>query len=166
MTDETVTDTTLTHLGPDGSARMVDVGEKTPTTRVARARATVRMSVETATAVERGDAPKGDVIGTARIAGILAAKRVPELIPLAHPLPLDFIDVRIAVDAAAGLVTIEAETRTHARTGVEIEAMTACSVAALGVYDMVKGIERGVTIDRVELLEKTGGRHDWRAEEG
>lgn len=144
---------------------MVDVGDKTPTTRRARARAVVVMSQATAEAVERGDAPKGDVIGSARIAGILAAKRVPELIPLAHPLPLDLIGVEIEVESPRGRVTIEAETRTHARTGVEIEAMTACSVAALTIYDMVKGVERGVRIERVELLEKTGGKQDWRAEE-
>lgn len=155
----------LTHIGADGSARMVDVGDKQPTTRIARARGEVHMSSATARAVEAGDAPKGDVIGTARIAGILAAKRVPELIPLAHPLPLDKIDIEITVDAERGVVAIEAETRTHARTGVEIEAIAACSIAALTVYDMVKGVERGVTIERVRLIEKSGGRHDWRADE-
>lgn len=143
---------------------MVDVSEKLPTTRVARARSRVQLSLATARAVEAGDAPKGDVIGTARIAGVLAAKRVPELIPLAHPLPLDAIDIAIDVDTATGVVSIEAIVRTHARTGVEIEAMTACSIAALTIYDMVKGIERGVTIERTELLEKSGGKHDWRAE--
>jgi cyclic pyranopterin phosphate synthase len=155
----------LTHLAADGSARMVDVGDKTPTTRIAHARSVVRMSTETARAVAHGDAPKGDVIGTARLAGVLAAKRVPELIPLAHPLLLDKIDVDIAVDVDAGTVTIESTVRTHGRTGVEIEAMTACSVSALTIYDMVKGIERGVTIERTELLEKSGGRNDWKKEE-
>jgi cyclic pyranopterin monophosphate synthase len=141
---------------------MVDVGAKPVTDRRALARGVVRMSPETAAAVAAGNAPKGDVISTARIAGIQAAKRTSDLIPLCHPLPLSFADVRIEVDAAAGTVTIEAEARTSAQTGVEMEALTAASVAALTVYDMVKGIERGVEIAEVVLLEKTGGRHDWR----
>jgi cyclic pyranopterin phosphate synthase len=154
----------LTHLAGDGSARMVDVGGKEPSSRRARASAIVRMSQQTAQLVADGDAPKGDVIGSARIAGIFAAKRVPELIPLSHPLPLDFIDVTAEIDVAAGTVSLEAEARTNGRTGVEIEAMTACSVAALTVYDMVKGVERGVTIEAVRLLEKTGGKADWFAD--
>jgi cyclic pyranopterin monophosphate synthase len=153
----------LTHLDEDGAARMVDVGAKAPSERRAVAEARVRMSPEAAAAVERGDAPKGDVIGTARIAGIQAAKRTAELIPLAHPLPLTFVNVAAAIDAAEGVVTLTAEARTVDRTGVELEAMTACSVAALTVYDMVKGIERGVEIEHVALLEKAGGRSgDWR----
>jgi cyclic pyranopterin phosphate synthase len=114
--------------------------------------------------VAAGNAPKGDVIATARIAGIQAAKRTADLIPLCHPLPLSFVDVAIEVDAEAGTVTIRSEARTSGQTGVEMEALTACSVAALTVYDMVKGIERGVEIAEVGLLEKTGGRHDWRRE--
>jgi cyclic pyranopterin monophosphate synthase len=141
---------------------MVDVGAKPVTDRRAVAQGVVRMKPETAAAVAAGDAPKGDVISTARIAGIQAAKRTAELIPLCHPLPLSFMDVTIEVDAAAGVVTIRSEVRTSAQTGVEMEALTACSVAALTVYDMVKGIERGVEIAEVALLEKTGGRHDWR----
>jgi cyclic pyranopterin monophosphate synthase len=152
----------LTHLGDDGSARMVDVGGKDVTERRAVARATVRMSPSTAAAVAAGDAPKGDVLGTARIAGIQAAKRTADLIPLCHPLPLSFVDVRVSVDEQSGVVGIEAEARTEARTGVEMEAMTACAVAALTVYDMVKGIERGVEVASVALLEKTGGKSDWR----
>ena len=153
----------LTHLDEDGAARMVDVGGKPASERVARAEAIVRMGPETAAAVERGDAPKGDVIGTARIAGIQAAKRTAELIPLAHPIPLTFVDVRAEIDARAGSVTLTAEARTVDRTGVELEAMTACSVAALTVYDMVKGVERGVEIERVSLLEKSGGRTgEWK----
>jgi cyclic pyranopterin phosphate synthase len=112
--------------------------------------------------VQAGDAPKGDVVGVARIAGIQAAKRTAELVPLCHPLPLSFVDVAVAIDAAAGLVTLTAEARTSGQTGVEMEAMTAASVAALTVYDMVKGVERGVEIAEVVLLEKSGGRHDWR----
>jgi cyclic pyranopterin phosphate synthase len=160
-----VSDRNLTHIDESGSARMVDVGEKPETRRVARAEAVVRMSPETAAAVESGDAPKGDVLGTARLAGIQAAKRTAELIPLAHPLRLDVVDVEASVDAAEGVVTLVAEAGVTARTGVEMEAMTACAVAALTVYDMVKGVERGVTIERVELVAKSGGRSgEWRRE--
>jgi cyclic pyranopterin monophosphate synthase len=139
---------------------MVDVGDKPVSDRRAVARAVVRMSAETAAAVARGDAPKGDVIGTARIAGIQAAKRTPELIPLCHTLPLSFVDVTAEVGETE--VVLTAEARTTGQTGVEMEAITAAAVAALTVYDMVKGLERGVEIAEVALLEKTGGRHDWR----
>ena len=139
---------------------MVDVGGKDVTDRRAIASAVVRVAPETARAIRDGDAPKGDVIGTARLAGIQAAKRTSELIPLCHPLPLSFVDVRIEVGDTE--VAIEAEARTSAQTGVEMEALTAASVAALTVYDMVKGIERGVEIADVKLLEKTGGKEDWR----
>jgi cyclic pyranopterin monophosphate synthase len=139
---------------------MVDVGGKETTDRRAVASAVVRVAPKTARAIRDGDAPKGDVIGTARIAGIQAAKRTSELIPLCHPLPLSFVDVRIEVGDTE--VAIEAEARTSAQTGVEMEALTAASVAALTVYDMVKGIERGVEIADVRLLEKTGGKEDWR----
>jgi len=159
-------DAGLTHLDQEGRARMVDVGAKPATDRSARARARVRMSPDTAAAVARGDAPKGDVMATARIAGIQAAKRTAELVPLAHPLPLSFVDVSAEIDADAGTIVVEAEARTVAQTGVEMEALTAAAIAALTVYDMVKGLERGVTIERVELLEKRGGRHDWSREEG
>ena len=148
----------LTHLDEQGAARMVDVGAKEVTARRAVARAVVRMAPETARAVRAGDAPKGDVLGVARIAGVQAAKRTGELIPLCHPIGLDHVDVEGAVDAEAGTVTLTATAGVTARTGVEMEAMTAAAVAALTVYDMVKGIERGVAIERVELLEKSGGR--------
>src|SRR3954466_12422791 len=151
----------LTHLDEQGAARMVDVGGKPVTERVAVARAVVRMSAETAAAVQAGDAPKGDVLGTARIAGIQAAKRTGELIPLCHPIGLDHVDVEGEVDEAAGTVTLVATAGVTARTGVEMEAMTAATVAALTVYDMVKGLERGVAIERVELVRKTGGRSDY-----
>jgi cyclic pyranopterin phosphate synthase len=156
----------LSHLDESGSARMVDVGDKDETKRRAVAEARLRMSPEAAAAVERGDGPKGEVLGTARLAGIQAAKQAGELIPLAHPLPLTFVDVRGEVDGGAGLVTLTAEAQTVGRTGVEMEAMTAAAVAALTVYDMVKGLERGVEIERVALLEKSGGRHDWRRDGG
>ena len=151
----------LTHLDERGRATMVDVGGKDATERRAVARATVRMSPATAEAVAKGDAPKGDVIGTARIAGIMAAKRTDELIPLCHQLPLSFVGVEAEVDE--GAVVLTAEARTTAQTGVEMEALTAASVAALTVYDMVKGLEKGVAIEEVVLLEKTGGKSgDWR----
>jgi cyclic pyranopterin monophosphate synthase len=141
---------------------MVDVGGKPVTERRAVARAVVRMSPETAKLVAGGEAPKGDVIGTARLAGIQAAKRTADLIPLCHPLPLTFVDVDVEVDGEAGVVALTADARTSAQTGVEMEAMTACAVAALTVYDMVKGVERGVEVGEIALLEKTGGREDWR----
>jgi cyclic pyranopterin monophosphate synthase len=155
----------LTHLDEHGTARMVDVGDKPATDRRAVARAVVRMAPATAAKLLAGDAPKGDVLGTARIAGILAAKRTGELIPLCHPLGLDHVDLDAVVDAAAGTVTLTAEARVTARTGVEMEAMTAVAVAALTVYDMVKGLERGVEIASVALVEKSGGRSGtWRRE--
>jgi cyclic pyranopterin monophosphate synthase len=151
----------LTHLDSAGRARMVDVSAKAPTARYARARAVVRMSPAAAAKVAAGDAPKGDVVAVARIAAIQAAKRTDELIPLAHQLPLTKVGAEIDVDPAAGTVTVVAEARTTDRTGVEMEALVACSVAALTVYDMVKGIEPGVVIERVELLDKTGGKADF-----
>jgi cyclic pyranopterin monophosphate synthase len=160
-----VSEARLTHLDDQGRARMVDVGAKDARTRVARARARVRMSPDTARAVQKGDAPKGEVLATARIAGIQAAKQTGQLIPLAHPITLTFIDVSASVDCERGLVELTSEVHAVDRTGVEMEAMTACAVAALTVYDMVKGIERGVAIEQVVLLEKTGGRSDWRRPE-
>ena len=151
----------LTHLDRAGRARMVDVSAKAETARYARARAVVRMSQAAAERVAAGDAPKGDVATVARLAAIQAAKRTDELIPLAHSLPLTHVDPSVAVDVESGTVTIVAEARTSARTGVEMEALVACSVGALAVYDMVKGIEQGVVIERVELLDKTGGKTEF-----
>jgi cyclic pyranopterin phosphate synthase len=156
----------LTHVDDSGALRMVDVGGKAESERSARAEALVRVSPQTLAALEGGDAPKGDVLGAARLAGIQAAKRTGELIPLAHPLPLTFVDVRASLDASQALVRIEAEARVVGRTGVEMEAMTAAAVAALTVYDMVKGLDRGARIERVELVEKSGGRSGtWRRED-
>ena len=152
----------LTHLDAEGQARMVDVSAKAETSRYARARGVVRMSPAAAARVAAGDAPKGDVATVARLAAIQAAKRTDELIPLAHSLGLTHLDVDFSVDAEAGTVTLVAESRTADRTGVELEAMVAASVGALAVYDMVKGIEPGVVVERVELVEKTGGKADWR----
>jgi cyclic pyranopterin monophosphate synthase len=137
---------------------MVDVSDKETTARRAVARAVVYITPATAALVAKGDAPKGDVIGTARIAGIQAAKRTHELIPLCHQLPLSFVGVEASIDTVAGRIELTTEARTTARTGVEMEALTAASVAALTVYDMVKGIERGARIGELELLEKSGGR--------
>jgi cyclic pyranopterin phosphate synthase len=157
----------LTHLDAAGRARMVDVGEKPVTQRRAVARAIVRVSAETARRVQDGDAPKGDVLGVARIAGIQAAKRTSELIPLCHPLALSFVGVEARIDSPRGEIVLTAEARTSGPTGVEMEALTAASVAALTVYDMVKGIERGAEIASVTLLEKSGGRSgDWRRSAG
>ena len=157
----------LTHVDERGRARMVDVSSKPDTERRALAQAVVRVSAATAQAVEAGDAPKGDVLGVARIAGIQAAKRTAELIPLCHPLPLSFIGVDGAVDPEAGSITLRAEARTTGPTGVEMEALTAASVAALTVYDMIKGMERGAKIEEVILLEKAGGRSgQWQRGEG
>jgi cyclic pyranopterin phosphate synthase len=153
----------LTHLDRDGQARMVDVGDKPATERRALARAIVKVTPETARKVLAGDAPKGDVIGVARIAGIQAAKRTWELIPLCHPLALAFVGVEGSVDVERGEIELVAEARTTGPTGVEMEALTAASVAALTVYDMVKGIERGAEIASVAVLQKSGGRSgDWR----
>ena len=150
----------LSHLDEQGRARMVDVGGKPVTERRAVARAVVTLAPETAALAGAGDLPKGDLSSTARIAGIQAAKRTAELIPLCHPLPLSFVDVEVEIGDAE--VVLTAEARTAAQTGVEMEAMTACAVAALTVYDMVKGVERGVAVGPVTLLEKSGGRSDWR----
>jgi cyclic pyranopterin monophosphate synthase len=136
---------------------MVDVGEKAEGERMARARAVLRMSPETARTVAAGDGPKGEIVTPARIAGIAAAKRTGELIPLAHPLPLTFADVNIEVLPEEGIARIEAEARVVGRTGVEMEAMTACTVAALTVYDMVKAADATMTIGDIRLVRKTGG---------
>jgi cyclic pyranopterin phosphate synthase len=142
---------------------MVDVGDKPATERTAVARACVRVRPDTARAVQEGNAPKGDVLGTARLAGIQAAKRTSELIPLCHPIALTFVGVEGEVDVEGGEIVLTAEAKTTGPTGVEMEALTAASVAALTVYDMVKGIERGAEIAEVVLLEKSGGRSgEWR----
>ncbi len=153
----------LTHLDSGGQARMVDVGAKPATERTAVARAVVRVTPATASLVAAGNAPKGDVLATARIAGIQAAKRTSDLIPLCHPLALTYVGVDGTIDEAGGVIELIAEARTTGPTGVEMEALTAASVAALTVYDMVKGVERGAEIAEVHLLSKAGGRSGpWR----
>ncbi len=156
----------LTHLDASGRAAMVDVAGKPITERRAVARAAVSLSARAAAVVAAGDAPKGDVLGVARIAGIQAAKRTSELIPLCHPLALSFVGVDGTIDVDGGVIELIAEARTTGATGVEMEALTAASVAALTVYDMVKGIERGAEIASVVLLEKSGGRSgNWHRED-
>jgi len=148
----------LTHVDARGRARMVDVGDKPSTDRRAVARAVVRVSPRTAALVLAGDAPKGDVLSVARIAGIQGGKRTSELIPLCHPLSLSFLGVEASIDVDAGEITLIAEARTTGPTGVEMEALTAASVAALTVYDMVKGVQRGAEIASIALESKSGGR--------
>ena len=147
-----------THLDDEGVPRMVDVGDKPVTVRRAVARALVRMRPHVLTTLLDAGGPKGDALVTARLAGIGAAKRTSDLIPLCHPLPLDRVDLELTPDRADGTIEIRAEVRVTARTGCEMEALTAASVAALTVYDMSKALQRDIVIERVELLEKSGGR--------
>jgi cyclic pyranopterin monophosphate synthase len=149
---------TLSHVGPEGSARMVDVGDKPVTQRTARAEGAVRMSRQAFDLVQGDAVEKGDVLGVARIAGIQAAKRTAELIPLCHPLNLDQIEVDLSLDSALPGVRAVASVRTSARTGVEMEALTAVAVACLTVYDMVKSADRGMHIEAIRLVQKAGGR--------
>ncbi|MBW2272781.1 MAG: cyclic pyranopterin monophosphate synthase MoaC [Deltaproteobacteria bacterium] len=148
----------LTHLDERGRARMVNVGEKEVTHRVCIARCEVRMAPETLAKIADGSLPKGDVLATARLAGIQAAKRTDEWIPLAHPLPLDSLVVDLEPDQAASRVRIEARAEAHWRTGVEMEALVAASAAGLTVYDMCKAIDRGMSLEAVRLVHKSGGK--------
>ncbi len=153
----------LTHLDSRGQARMVDVGGKPETARSATAAGRIRMAPATLAAVRDGSGPKGDVLSAARIAGIMAAKKTGELIPLCHPLALDAVTVEFAFEDDA--IAVVARASLTGRTGVEMEALTAASVALLTIYDMAKALEKGMTIEHVRLLEKTGGKSgDWRAE--
>ena len=152
----------LTHLDAQGRARMVDVGAKDVTSRICTARAEVHMARATLDAITGGATPKGDVFATARLAGIQAAKRTGEWIPLAHPMPLDAVEVSLTPDAAACCVRVEATVRAHWRTGVEMEAMVAVSAAGLTIYDMCKAIDRGMSVTDVRLVRKSGGKSgDW-----
>jgi cyclic pyranopterin phosphate synthase len=154
----------LTHIDAHGTARMVDVGDKPETAREARAEAWVRMSAKTLALIETGEHKKGDVIAVARIAGIQAAKRCAELIPLCHPLMLTGIDVDIVLDKPGNRVHIITTCRLKGATGVEMEALTAASVTALTIYDMCKAVDRGMVIEGVRLLHKSGGRSgEWNA---
>jgi cyclic pyranopterin phosphate synthase len=155
----------LTHLGARGEAHMVDVSAKPATERIAVAEGCVVMTAKTLDLVRRGDAKKGDVLGTARIAGIMAAKRTHELIPLCHPLAISQIEVDVTPDARLPGVKVKARVKVSGKTGVEMEALTAVSVACLTIYDMVKAVERGMRIEGIRLVEKSGGRSGrYRAE--
>ncbi|NPA94900.1 MAG: cyclic pyranopterin monophosphate synthase MoaC [Thermodesulfobacteria bacterium] len=148
----------FTHLDPEGHARMVDVSDKTATKRVAVAMGLVKVGEETYRKLIAKDVPKGDVFGTARIAGIMAAKQVGGLIPLCHPLPVEYVGIDFKLREDIPGVEIKATTSINAKTGVEMEAMTAVSVAALTIYDMCKGIDKGIEILEIKLLEKSGGK--------
>ena len=158
--------TGLTHLDEQGRARMVDVGAKAETERVAVARGRVCMQPATLALIQSGNVAKGDVLAVARVAGIMAAKRTGELIPLCHPLPVTAVEVELRADEAASALEIEATARIVGRTGVEMEALSAVSVAALTIYDMCKAVDRGMTIEGVRLVHKRGGRSGeyWREE--
>ncbi|HZR61140.1 MAG TPA: cyclic pyranopterin monophosphate synthase MoaC [Xanthobacteraceae bacterium] len=156
----------LTHLSAGGDARMVDVSAKPATERVAVAEGRVRMRAQTLKLVQSGNAKKGDVLGAARIAGIMAAKRTHELIPLCHPLALTQVKLELKPDAKLPGIAVRAEVRVTGQTGVEMEALTAVSVACLTIYDMVKAVERGMRIEGIRLIEKRGGKSGhYRAEE-
>ncbi|MBW4543305.1 MAG: cyclic pyranopterin monophosphate synthase MoaC [Symplocastrum torsivum CPER-KK1] len=148
----------LTHLDTQGQAQMVDVSAKVPTKREAVAVAQVRMQAATFEAIQAGNAPKGDVLGTARLAGIMAAKQTSQLIPLCHPLPLHKVEVQVMPDSQLPGYQIQASVTTKAETGVEMEALTAVSVAALTLYDMAKALEKSIQIESIHLLSKTGGK--------
>ena len=152
------TSTNLTHLDNQGQAQMVDVSAKAPTIREAVAVASVRMLPETFAAIQAGNAPKGDVLGTARLAGIMAAKQTSTLIPLCHPLPLQKVEVQLTPNPQLPGYQIQASVKTKAETGVEMEALTAVTVAALTLYDMAKALEKSIQIESIRLVSKTGGK--------
>jgi cyclic pyranopterin monophosphate synthase len=153
----------LTHLDEHGHAAMVDVADKVVTSRTAVAQGEVHMQAETLRAIRDGDVPKGDVLAAARIAGIMAAKRTPDLIPLCHPLLLSKVTVEFDINEAESCVAITATVRCQGQTGVEMEALTAVSVAALTIYDMAKALEKTMTIRNIQLVEKRGGKSgDWQ----
>ncbi|GFE68893.1 cyclic pyranopterin monophosphate synthase MoaC [Chroococcus sp. FPU101] len=157
MQEDTL-NSSLSHLNNEGEAQMVDVSGKAQTRREAIAAGQVRMTLATFTAIEAGNAPKGDVLGTAKIAGIMAAKQTSNLIPLCHPLPLSKVEVKIIPDAELPGYQIRATVVTKAETGVEMEALTAVSVAALTLYDMAKALEKSMQIEKIRLISKTGGK--------
>ena len=160
-----MTEKALTHLNDQGEAHMVDVSDKPVTARTAIAEGFVAMKPETLALLNRGDAPKGDVLATARIAGIMAAKRTHELIPLCHPLALAKVTVDLETNSGPPGVRVVAEVKTTGRTGVEMEALTAVSVTCLTLYDMLKAVDRAMTFERIRLIKKSGGRSgDYQAE--
>jgi len=148
----------LTHLDESGNIHMVDVTEREETDRGAVALARVRMKPETIRLIETNQVSKGSVLEVAKIAGIMAAKQTPQIIPLCHPLPMTHIDLQFTLDSAAGLIFIKGRTRTHYKTGVDVEALTAVTVAALTIYDMCKGVDTTITLEQAYIAEKSGGK--------
>lgn len=148
----------LTHLDADGNISMVDVTERPETTREAVARARVRMAPQTARLIAANQISKGSVLEVAKIAAIMAAKQTPNIIPLCHPLPMTHIDLQFSLDSERGLLAIEARTRTHYKTGVDVEALTAVTVAALTIYDMCKGVDTTITLEQAYIAQKSGGK--------
>ncbi|PSB57170.1 cyclic pyranopterin monophosphate synthase MoaC [Chamaesiphon polymorphus] len=159
---ESQLDSQLTHLNDRGEAKMVDVAEKVVTKRTAVAEGRVRMSASTLEAILAGNAPKGDVLGVARIAGIMAAKQTANLIPLCHPLPLSQVAVELIPDRDLPGISIRSTVTIEAKTGVEMEALTAVSIAALTLYDMAKALEKSMQIENIRLVSKTGGKSDFQ----
>lgn len=159
-------DTPLTHLDPRGGVRMVDVGAKDVTEREAVARGRVKMKPETLDLIARGGVPKGDVLAVAQVAGIMAAKRTPDLIPLCHPLNLSSVGVRLFLDEERSSVEVESEVRVRSRTGAEMEALTAVAAACLTVYDMCKAVEKGMEVTDIRLVRKSGGKSGLYLREG
>lgn len=156
----------LTHIDTEGRARMVNVGEKAITHRVCVARCEVHMEAQTLDLITSGRIPKGDVLATARVAGIQAAKRTGEWIPLAHPLPLDSVEVELTPDPPRGILRVQARVETHWKTGVEMEALVAASASALTIYDMCKAVDRAMSVQNLRLSEKTGGKSGHFLREG
>src|SRR6266508_5252251 len=148
----------LTHLDSHGRARMVDVGAKPDTVREATARGRVLMQPSTLELIQSGGLAKGDVLAVAQVAGVMGAKRTPDIIPMCHPLPITGVDLSFEIDQEASAVEIEVTARVTGKTGVEMEALTAVSIAALTIYDMCKGVDRDMVIDQVRLIEKSGGK--------
>jgi cyclic pyranopterin phosphate synthase len=166
MSDDSKRSGEFSHLGDDGGISMVDVGAKAPTAREAVAVATIRMSKATLRKLMDHALPKGDVLTTARVAGILGAKQTSSLIPLTHPLSINHIEIAFEPDAGRGTIAVRATVRCDGKTGVEIEAMTACAIASLTIYDMCKSAEKGIVIDSLQLLRKSGGKSGvWEREE-
>ncbi len=158
MSEQSKSAKQLTHLDESGNIRMVDVTEKAETAREAVARARVRMAPQTLHLIETNQIAKGSVLEVAKIAAIMAAKQTPQLIPLCHPLPMTHIDVQFTLDSERGLIYIETRTRTTYKTGVEVEALTAATVAALTIYDMCKGVDRTITLEQAYVALKSGGK--------
>jgi cyclic pyranopterin monophosphate synthase len=150
--------THLTHLDESGNIHMVDVTDRPETVREAIAKATVRMAPHTVQLIETNQVTKGSVLEVAKIAGIMAAKQTPQIIPLCHPLPMTHIDIRFTLDSERGLIEIESRTRTHYKTGVDVEALTAVTVAALTIYDMCKGVDTTITLEQAYVALKSGGK--------